>query len=113
MAAVRRSYSSMLSTTTTGLPCFSIVTGSARAVSTSWPNLFLAVFAEMRFTISILKVAIMAIIPLQDLLRLGGEARMNLPGTIGHNWDWRFVWSDTLEKRGRELKNLSQLYGRA
>ena len=30
-----------------------------------------------------------AVIPMQDLLGLGTEARMNLPGTIGGNWLWR------------------------
>lgn len=30
-----------------------------------------------------------AVIPMQDLLKLGTEARMNLPGTIGGNWLWR------------------------
>ena len=30
-----------------------------------------------------------AVIPMQDLLGLGPEARMNLPGTIGGNWLWR------------------------
>ncbi len=32
-----------------------------------------------------------AILPMQDLLHLGGEARMNLPGTIGGNWAWRML----------------------
>lgn len=31
------------------------------------------------------------VIPMQDLLGLGGEARMNLPGTIGGNWQWRMA----------------------
>ena len=30
-----------------------------------------------------------AIIPLQDILELGSEARMNTPGTVGGNWEWR------------------------
>lgn len=29
------------------------------------------------------------IVPLQDILELGNEARMNLPGTVGNNWGWR------------------------
>jgi len=37
--------------------------------------------------------AAMAIIPLQDLLALGSEARMNTPGTAHGNWGWRFEWS--------------------
>jgi 4-alpha-glucanotransferase len=31
----------------------------------------------------------MAIAPLQDLLNLGGGARMNIPGQAGGNWRWR------------------------
>ena len=38
--------------------------------------------------------ALLAMIPLQDLLHLGSEARMNTPGTIEGNWAWRFDWSD-------------------
>ncbi|MCF6323802.1 MAG: 4-alpha-glucanotransferase [Gammaproteobacteria bacterium] len=34
-----------------------------------------------------------AVIPMQDLLMLGSEARMNVPGTVGDNWQWRFEWS--------------------
>lgn len=34
-------------------------------------------------------VAALAIVPLQDLLNLGSEARMNLPGSTGANWCWR------------------------
>ena len=35
-------------------------------------------------------VAVLAIAPLQDVLGLGGEARMNVPGVAGGNWEWRF-----------------------
>ena len=35
-------------------------------------------------------VADTAIVPLQDVLGLGGEARMNRPATLGGNWSWRF-----------------------
>jgi 4-alpha-glucanotransferase len=51
-------------------------------------------------------VADTAIIPLQDVLGLGTEARMNLPGTSRGNWRWRFlpgVLSSELAKRLREL----------
>jgi 4-alpha-glucanotransferase len=34
----------------------------------------------------------LAVIPLQDLLGLGREARMNSPGTVVGNWRWRFTW---------------------
>jgi 4-alpha-glucanotransferase len=35
-------------------------------------------------------VAAVAVIPLQDLLELGPEARMNVPGRPEHNWTWRY-----------------------
>lgn len=35
----------------------------------------------------------LAVIPMQDLLGLGSEARMNVPGTENGNWRWRFDWS--------------------
>jgi 4-alpha-glucanotransferase len=37
-------------------------------------------------------VSPMAIIPMQDFLALDGEHRMNMPGTTGKNWNWRFKW---------------------
>ncbi len=38
-------------------------------------------------------VADMAVVPFQDVLDLGSEHRMNLPGTTDGNWEWRFSWS--------------------
>jgi len=34
-------------------------------------------------------VAGLAIVPLQDVLGLGADARLNVPGTVGGNWGWR------------------------
>ena len=42
------------------------------------------------------------VVPLQDLLGLGSEARMNTPGVAGGNWQWRFAWdqiTDALRDR--------------
>jgi 4-alpha-glucanotransferase len=36
----------------------------------------------------------LAIVPMQDLLGLGSEARMNTPGEVLGNWGWRFDWED-------------------
>jgi len=50
-------------------------------------------------------VSFLCILPMQDLLMLGSEARMNTPGTVGDNWQWRFQWqqveAETLEKIAR------------
>jgi 4-alpha-glucanotransferase len=34
----------------------------------------------------------LTVVPMQDLLGLGGESRMNTPGTVAGNWRWRFRW---------------------
>jgi 4-alpha-glucanotransferase len=57
-------------------------------------------------------VAETAIIPLQDVLGLGSEARMNLPGTVSGNWKWRYK-PNVLTRDVRErLRKLTLLYDR-
>ena len=57
-------------------------------------------------------VADTAIVPLQDVLGLGSEARMNTPATTSGNWKWRFrAGALTSEIRAR-LNELSKLYDR-
>lgn len=41
----------------------------------------------------------LAIIPMQDLLRLDGRHRMNTPGTAVGNWGWRFDWAQLTEEQ--------------
>jgi len=57
-------------------------------------------------------VANTAIIPLQDLLGLGTEARMNLPNSTEGNWAWRYKPGALTDKIAARLKQLSELYGR-
>lgn len=57
-------------------------------------------------------VANTAIIPMQDLLRLGGDARMNLPGTTVNNWLWRMKADDLRTELAEELAALTKLYDR-
>ena len=57
-------------------------------------------------------VADTCIIPLQDYLELGNEARMNLPSTLGDNWKWRSVYSDWTEKLSKRMNRLVRTYGR-
>jgi 4-alpha-glucanotransferase len=57
-------------------------------------------------------VARLAVFPLQDVLGLGSEARMNSPGTLGH-WTWRFRWADVPAEAARRLAVLSAATGRA
>jgi 4-alpha-glucanotransferase len=58
-------------------------------------------------------VANTAIVPLQDVLGLGTEARMNLPNSTEGNWAWRFKADGLTEEVGKRLKQLTNLYGRA
>ncbi len=53
------------------------------------------------------------IIPLQDYLGLGNEARINRPSTIGGNWVWRYLPSDLTADLAKDIKALSRLYGRS
>ena len=57
-------------------------------------------------------VANTAIVPLQDVLGLGSEARMNLPNSTSGNWLWRFNEEDLTDELASELRELTQLYGR-
>lgn len=57
-------------------------------------------------------VAGVVIVPLQDVLGLGNEARMNLPGTATGNWKWRYQTSALTEEISDRLKKLVVLYGR-
>ena len=59
-----------------------------------------------------MSVAGMTVVTMQDLMGLGEEARMNMPGRPGGNWGWRFtpemLTSDILAK----LKEMTEAYGR-
>jgi 4-alpha-glucanotransferase len=53
-----------------------------------------------------------AIVPAQDLLELGSEARMNLPGMAKGNWGWRLKAGVLTEKLTHRLRSLTMEYGR-
>jgi len=58
-------------------------------------------------------VAVLAIIPMQDLLGLGSEARMNIPATLGgSNWQWRMEPGQIPEGLAERLAETTHLYGR-
>jgi 4-alpha-glucanotransferase len=58
-------------------------------------------------------VARLAVIPVQDLLRLGSEARMNTPGTATGNWSWKLPAGSLTPGLARECLLLNEVYGRA
>ena len=57
-------------------------------------------------------VSHLAITPMQDLLGLDGEHRMNTPGTTEGNWAWRFEWDQLEGEVAAKLRVLVDLYGR-
>jgi 4-alpha-glucanotransferase len=57
-------------------------------------------------------VAMLAIIPMQDILGLDGEHRMNVPGTKSGNWRWRFQWEQLPPNIHERLLQWMKLYGR-
>ena len=57
-------------------------------------------------------VADTAVIPMQDYLELGGEARMNVPSTLGTNWKWRLTEGQLTEELSKDIYSLTKLYGR-
>jgi 4-alpha-glucanotransferase len=57
-------------------------------------------------------VADLAIAPLQDLLGLGSEGRMNTPGRASGNWSWRFGWDDVPPWLPDRLREMAEVYGR-
>ena len=54
-----------------------------------------------------------AIFPLQDLLGLGSDAKMNTPSQAEGNWSWRYRSGDLTADLCDRLKHLTYLYGRA
>jgi 4-alpha-glucanotransferase len=69
-----------------------------------------AVWDFIRLALS--SVADTAILPMQDVLGLGTEARMNVPGTVGNNWRWRMREDQLKPELAARLRALNRMYGR-
>lgn len=57
-------------------------------------------------------VADTAIIPIQDYLGLGKEARINIPSTLGENWKWRLMPNEINDELAEKIRKMCKLYGR-
>ena len=57
-------------------------------------------------------VAVFAVAPMQDVLSLGGEARMNYPSRLGGNWEWRMREDDMNDLLTKKLQEINYLYRR-
>jgi 4-alpha-glucanotransferase len=70
---------------------------------------------EMNWTLmraALASVANTVIIPLQDVLGLGSEARMNLPGRASGNWRFRFSWDQLTPDIVHRLRTMVNIYDR-
>jgi 4-alpha-glucanotransferase len=54
----------------------------------------------------------LAIIPMQDILHLDGNHRMNTPGTVENNWLWRFDWAQLSDEMEVDFTRAVTKYGR-
>ncbi len=52
------------------------------------------------------------IIPMQDYLELGGEARFNFPSTLGGNWEWRMLDGQFTDELAEKICKMTRLYAR-
>ena len=78
---------------------------------------YLGVRSDKNLTEALIRAALMsvgrtAIIPMQDYLKLGAEARINLPSTIGNNWSWRMRGDALNDDLAEKMRELAKLYGR-
>jgi 4-alpha-glucanotransferase len=56
--------------------------------------------------------ATLAVLPMQDILSLGSDNRMNKPGTTANNWQWRFSWAQVPVELAARIHELVERYTR-
>lgn len=62
--------------------------------------------------VAMMSIGLWSVIPMQDFMNLDTKHRMNLPGTVGNNWDWRYT-KDMLDAVDRErIKQLVSITNR-
>ncbi len=92
-------------------------TASADAVS--YAKQYMALTEEEGLVWGTIRTALasvsdLCVVQLQDYLNLGGEARMNFPGTVGdHNWTWRMNAGVLTDALAAKIRHMTQLYGRS
>ena len=62
--------------------------------------------------IAMSSVSFLCVLPFQDILMLDSSARMNTPGTVVNNWNWRFDWQQLNPERIEKLKKYMTVYQR-
>ncbi|MBW2621425.1 MAG: 4-alpha-glucanotransferase [Deltaproteobacteria bacterium] len=67
---------------------------------------------KLLIRLAMMSVADTVIFPLQDVLELGEQARMNIPGTQTGNWEWRLTDDLLTQKVTEEFSAMTEIYGR-
>ncbi len=62
--------------------------------------------------LALASVADLAVIPVQDYIGLGSEARINEPSTLGDNWKWRLQKGELTDEICQKARRMARLYGR-
>ncbi len=62
--------------------------------------------------VALSSVADTAVIPMQDYLGLGNEARINMPSSFGKNWEWRMKKGACTKELAAKIKEMAIIYGR-
>jgi len=57
-------------------------------------------------------VSFLCVLPMQDLLMQGSSSRMNIPGTVEDNWQWRFEWQQVRPEIIEKITHFMMLYQR-
>jgi len=57
-------------------------------------------------------VSFLCVLPLQDIFMLDSSSRMNIPGTIGENWSWRFEWQQIKPEILEQINKFMIVYQR-
>ena len=68
--------------------------------------------AEAFIRLAMGSVSRLCIIPMQDWLGLGSDARINIPSTVGGNWVWRMKKGAFTKKLAARIRTMTKLYGR-
>jgi 4-alpha-glucanotransferase len=68
---------------------------------------------ETLFRTALSSVGVLAVLPMQDILQLGSEARLNRPGTTTGNWAWRMPQHSLTPDLAARYRDLNQLYDRS
>jgi 4-alpha-glucanotransferase len=68
---------------------------------------------EALIDLALSSIGMLAVIPMQDLLGLGSEARLNTPGTVSDdNWRWKLPEDALTPERAKYWHRINEFHGR-